>query len=81
MLLVKGICLTEVPHTVVDPGLQIRGGGAGHPDPEIRGGDLQKDLFWALWASFWSKNKGGRPPGHLSYSYDLSCGQLFCKEF
>ena len=21
-----------------DPDLQIRGGGAGHPDPEIRGG-------------------------------------------
>ena len=50
MLLVKGICLTEVPHTVVDPGLQIRGGR------------LQKDFFGALRASFWSKNKGGRPP-------------------
>ena len=33
MLLVKGICSTEVPHTVADPDLQIKGGG--HPDPEI----------------------------------------------
>ena len=28
MLLVKGICSTEVPHTVVDPDLQIREGRA-----------------------------------------------------
>ena len=28
-----------------------RGGGGGHPDPEIRGGGLR--------ASVWSKNKGG----------------------
>ena len=36
------------------------------PDAEIRGGDpgLQKNFFSALWASFWSKNKGGLgPPG------------------
>ena len=37
--------------------------GAGHPVPEIRGG-VSKKIFSALWASFWSKNKGGgRPPG------------------
>ena len=41
MLLVKGICSTEVPCTVVDPDLQISGGG-GHPDPEIRGGAVSK---------------------------------------
>ena len=29
MLLVKGICSTEVPHKVVDPDLQIRKGGGG----------------------------------------------------
>ena len=30
-------------HSVVDPDVQIRGGGGGgHPDPEIRGGTLQK---------------------------------------
>ena len=43
---------------MADPDLQIRGGG-GHPDPEITGGGLQKDFFFALRASFWSKNKGG----------------------
>ena len=47
---------------VADPDLQIRGGPV-HPDPEIRrGGRRQKNLFSALWASFWSKNKGGRAP-------------------
>ena len=46
----------------MDPDLQIRGGGGGvgHPDPEITGGTLSpKTFFSALWASFWSKNKGG----------------------
>ena len=48
---------------MADPHLQRRGGGgAGHPDPEIRGvGGTQskKYFFSALWASFWSENKGG----------------------
>ena len=44
-----------------DP-LQIRGGGGGHPDPDIRGGGRSaKNFFSALGASFWSKNKGGPP--------------------
>ena len=53
---------------MADPDLQIGGGGggarggagAGHPDPEIRGGGpgLQ-NIFFALRASVWSKNKGG----------------------
>ena len=43
-------------------------GGAGHPEPEIRAGPrLKKNIFSALRASFWSKNKvgggGARPPG------------------
>ena len=46
---------------MADPGLQIRGGGveaADHPDCKIsRGGGLQKFIFLALWASFWSKHK------------------------
>ena len=53
---------------LADPDLQIRGvgGGAGHPEPEIRAGPrLQKNIFSALLASFWSKNKvgGGGEPG------------------
>ena len=40
----------------MDPDLQIRGGGGGHPDPEIRGADSK--FFSAIRASFWSKNKG-----------------------
>ena len=32
--------------TVADPDLQIRGGGGGHPDPEIRKGvGLKKTFF------------------------------------
>ena len=41
-------------------------GGAGHPEPEIRAGPrLKKNIFSALRASFWSKNKvgGGGEPG------------------
>ena len=40
-------------------------GGAGHPEPEIRAGPrLKKNIFSALRASFWSKNKvpGPRAP-------------------
>ena len=40
-------------------------GGGGHPDPGIKGGGggLEKKFFSALWASVWSKNKGGFSPG------------------
>ena len=37
------------------------GRGGGHPDPEIRGTPGLQKTFSALWASFWLKNKGGRP--------------------
>ena len=48
---------------MADPDFQIRGGG-GHPDPEITGGARPpKNIFSALWASFWPKNKeGGADP-------------------
>ena len=59
---------------LADPDLQIRrvGGGAGHPEPEIRAGPrLKKNIFSALRASFWSKNKvrggGSRAPGPLPW--------------
>ena len=51
MLVVKGICSTEVPHTVVDPDLQIRGGEGGgggrssRPLDKGGRGGLQKDFF------------------------------------
>ena len=38
--------------------LQMGGGGGGHPDPEIRVGELKK-FFSALRASFGSKIRGG----------------------
>ena len=44
---------------VADADLQISKGGGGHPDPVIKGSNLQKKFFSALRASFWSKNKGG----------------------
>ena len=41
-------------NTAVDPDLQIRrGGGEKREDP------VSKKTFSALWASVWSKNKGG----------------------
>ena len=48
---------------MADPDPQIReggkgGGGGGHPYPEIRGARSIKKIS-ALWASSWSKNKGG----------------------
>ena len=43
MLLVKGICSTEVPHTVADPDLQIRGPRSSRLWDGGRG--LQKDVF------------------------------------
>ena len=52
----SGICSTEVPHTVADPDLQIKGG---------RGKASPKKFFSALRASVWSNNKGGQPPGHI----------------
>ena len=52
----------DYTHSVVDLDLQIRGGGGGHPDPEIRGGPVSKKIFSALRASSWSRNKGGRAP-------------------
>ena len=48
-----------------DPDLQIRGRGA---DPDIKGGAVSKKIFSALWASVWSKNKGGQGPGPLGPS-------------
>ena len=50
--------------TLADPDLQMRkGGGGGHPDPEIRGRSLQKTNFSALLASVWSKDRGAGPLG------------------
>ena len=56
---------------VADADLQIRGGGrVGVIQPWDKGGSgarLQK-IFSALWASVWSKNKGGvGPPGPLTW--------------
>ena len=65
MLLVKGICSTEMPHTVADPDLQIRGG------PIIqtltkgrRGGGLRKNFFQPFRPQFGPKIRGSPgPPG------------------
>ena len=39
-------------------------GGRGHLDPETKGGGgwFQQKIFWALWASVWSKNKAPWAP-------------------
>ena len=56
-------------NTVVDPDLQIRGGGGGGGWGGEKEGPVSKKAFSALWASVWSKNKGvgGRPPGPLPW--------------
>ena len=64
---------TRVAVAVAD--LQIRGGGGGGggggaTNPGIRGegGARHQKIFSALWASVWSKNKGGvGPPGPLTW--------------
>ena len=65
MLLVKGICSTEVSCTVADPDLQIRR-GPGHPDPEIRrGGCLQNNFFRPFGPQSGQIIRGASPLGHL----------------
>ena len=51
--------------TVANPELQIRGGGGGHPDPEIREGVRSlKKLFRPFGPQFGLKIKGSpSPPG------------------
>ena len=45
-----------------DPNLELRGGGADHPDPEIRGGGVSKFFLLPFGrASVSFKNKGGSP--------------------
>ena len=45
--------------------------GGSHPDPEIRGGPVSKNNLLPLWASFWSKNKGGRALWALTWDQAL----------
>ena len=60
----------HVHTTLVDPDLQIKGGGeeGGHPDPEIKRGARSQIFFSALRASVWSTNKsrGGEGRGDFS---------------
>ena len=50
---------------VADPDLQIRGGGGGHPDPEIRGARPKKKCCRPSGPHFRLKIKGGRAPWAL----------------
>ena len=54
---------------VADADLQIRGGwGSSNPGIRGEGGARLQKIFSALWASVWSKNKGGvGPPGPLTW--------------
>ena len=66
-----GTCAqSQTCRTVADPDFLMRGGGGGggggsKKPGEMGGGGLsQKEVFSALWASVWSKNKvGGPSPG------------------
>ena len=49
---------------MTDPDLEIRGGGSGHPDPEIRGEQSTKNFFRPFGPPFGLKIRGGAgPPG------------------
>ena len=66
MLLVKGICSTEVPHTVADPDLQIRRGPSSRNwDKGVGGARLQKIFFQPFRPQSGLKIRGASPPGHL----------------
>ena len=66
---------------VVDPDLQIRRscGGGSHLDPEISGGPGSKKIFWALWASIWSKNNGGGGTQVPPLDPPLFCAKVILK--
>ena len=68
---------------MANPELQIRGGGgSGHPDPEMRGGGtVLKNVFSALRASVWSKNKGRPPSLDPPVSRNPNCFQMFFKMY
>ena len=57
-------CITVWTVAVADSDLQIRGGGAVIQTLRYGGGGSwsPKKFFLALWASVWSKNKGGVGP-------------------
>ena len=46
---------------VLDPDLDVKGGEGGGE------GGLKQNIFFALWASVWSKINGGGPPGPLPW--------------
>ena len=55
-------------------------GGGSHPDPEISGGaSLKKKVLSVLWASVWSKNKGG-PVRTLPLDPSLTWCMVFGQE-
>ena len=59
------LCFFSLTSTVADPDQDKEGGSSR---PEIKGGQSPKKIFSALWASVWSKNKGGhRSPRSLPW--------------
>ena len=59
--------MVQLANPVLDPDIEISR-GPGHPDPKIRGGLSPKRIFLALWASVWSKYKGGGPLPWIRHS-------------
>ena len=59
------LCFFSLASTVADPDQDKEGGSSR---PWDKGGQSPKKIFSALWASVWSKNKGGhRSPGSLPW--------------
>ena len=62
-----------------DPDLQIRGGGGGHPDPDIRGMGRSKKIFFRPFGpQFGPKIRGGGPPGPLLWICHWSVKTFGC---
>ena len=66
---------------VVDPGLQIKRKAWSSRPWDKGGGQSQKNVFLALWASVWSKNNGGQappPPWSGRWQFPLLIGWKGC---
>ena len=69
VVVVPKFCCTSL--AVADANLQIRGvgGGGGHPDPEIRGGGGQKNIFWPFGSQLGLNIRGDPGPSGPSPGY------------
>ena len=61
----------------VDPDLPIRGGGGGHPDPEIIGVERSKKIFFGPSGHSLVQKYGGRAPRAPPLDLPLTCKYIW----